>query len=219
MLPKPTNRPAPQMPPAVLIESAYNCQLSTYIDMIVDDKLDGIIISGNPLREQLEEAKMKIISEFHEISGGGETKVYVDTASSYYAKLSVIAGFDIAIRLMQAGMYAKAIEFLNKYGVKCSAPTTDEELKLLINMIDLKLKNRLAKLQEASSKFKALSSKKKCDKPTRAYFNRLLVMLSTCEVVKIQLNPKKMTVAEFAEYLNVFNEYQNQLKIRKYGKR
>jgi hypothetical protein len=53
----------------------------------------------------------------------------------------------------------------------------------------------------------------KSEKPTRKYFTRILVMLSSCEVIKMRLNPKEITLAEFAEYINLFNDYQNQLKI------
>jgi len=207
----------PPRPKIRLYNSVYTTPLSVYIDITADDKLENLIITGSPTRQQLEEAKMKIVSEFQEISSCGETKAYLDAAGSYYSKLNVITGFEVAIRLLRAGRYEKAIDYLNRNGVKCSAPNNDEEILALIAAIELKLKNRLAKFQEASSKFKALS--KKGEKPTRAYYNKLLVMLSTCEIIKMQLNPKNMTVAEFAEYLNVYNEYQNQLKIRKYGKR
>ena len=200
-----------------IIDSAYNCPLSTYIDMIVDDKLEGLVISGSPSREQLEEAKMKIISEFTEISGGNEAIVNAEFVKTYYEQSNTLLLLDASMLLINQKRYDEAIKFLNRHGVKCAIPQNDAEHDALVKAIEMKYKNKAAKFKEATTKYKSLY--KKGEKPTRKYYNRILIMLSTCEVIKIQLNPKQMTVAEFAEYLNVFNEYQNQLKIRKYGRK
>jgi hypothetical protein len=201
-----------------LYDSCYTCPLSVYIDITVDDRLDRLIISGNPLREELEETKLKLISEFSEIAGGGEMKAYTNVVSDYYKQHNLINGLELSLNLILAGRFEKAIEYLNERGgIKCSIPKSEDELNALVDKVGMKLKNRIVKFKETNSRYKALSSGKG-GKPTRRYYNRLLIMLSTCEVVKMQLNPKTMTVAEFAEYLNVFNEYQNHLKMKKYGK-
>jgi len=194
----------------------YTCPLSVYIDIVVDNKLKGLVVSGNPTPEELENAKLRLMSDFAEIANSGESQAITEVINSYYAQRNAINGLKIALKLVLAGRFEKAIEYLNKNGVKCSAPANEGEFKALIDKIHLKLKNRMAKFKEISSRYKILS--KKGDKPTRRYYNKLLVMLSTCEIIKMQLDPKKMTVAEFAEYLNIFNEYQNHLKIKKHAK-
>ena len=77
--PETSDRPAPPAPPPPkrefeIIDSVYACPLSVYIDVTVDDRMDGLIISGRPTHDELEEAKMKLVSEFTELSGGGEMK-------------------------------------------------------------------------------------------------------------------------------------------------
>jgi len=205
-----------ELPSNTSLYDIYTCPLSVYIDIIVDNKLKGLVVSGNPSPEELEEAKLKLMSDFAEMSNSGESQAITEVINSYYAQRNAINGLDIALKLVLAGRFEKAIEYLNKNGVKCSAPANEGEFKALIDKIHLKLKNRMAKFKEISSRYKVLS--KKSDKPTRRYYSKLLVVLSTCEIIKMQLDPKKMTVAEFAEYLNIFNEYQNHLKIKKHAK-
>ena len=201
-----------------LYDSIYTCPLSVYIDAVVDDKLESLIISGNPTREYLEEVKIKLVSDFIELSGGGDMKAFIEATSDFYAKRSIALGFDIAIRLINARRYKKAIEFLDANGMNCSIPRNEDEHEKLIAAVGVKFKNRLAKHKEATGKYKDMISDRR-EKPTRKYYNKLLVTLSTCEVIKIQLNPKTMTVAEFAEYINTYKEYQNNLKIKLYGRK
>jgi len=202
-----------------LIESCYECPLSTYIDVTCDDnKLNKLIIRGNPTTEQLQEARFKLVTEFSEISNSGEAQAYSDAANSYYQLRNQILGFELSLKLLLVGKFDRAIEYLNQNGLKCSVPETEDDFLKLIESIQLKIKNRMAKYTESKSRLKTFSSGKG-EKPTRKYYNRLLIMLSSCDAIKIQLYPKKMTVAEFAEYLNMFNEYQNQLKIRNNGRK
>lgn len=198
----------------ILLYDVNTCPLSIYIDVTCDDnKLRNLIIEGNPTQEELNEARSKLIAEFSELSNNGESQALTEVVSNLYYQRNLILGYELSLKLVLSGKFAKAIEYLNQNGVKCSPPKTDEELEKLINAIQLKTKNRMVKYKEAKSQYNALSSGKG-EKPTRRHYNKLLVMLSTCEAIKIQLDAKKMTVAEFAEYLNMFNEYQNNLKMR-----
>jgi hypothetical protein len=120
--------------------------------------------------------------------------------------------------LIGAGRFDAAISFLNKNGVQCAVPESEADMETLVKAVDIKFKNRLAKFREISSRYRELTSAKG-EKPTRQYYNRLIITLSISEIVKIQLNPKKMTVAEFAGYLSMYNEYQNHLKIRKHDRK
>lgn len=193
-----------------MYDSCYTCPLSVYIDVTVDDRLERLAISGHPSREELEEARMRLVSEFSELSAASETAALAETAAAYYRRMTLIAGFETAFRLVSSGRFEGAAAFLNGNGVKCRAPASAEELESLVKRIRMKLMNHHAKLKEERRQYEALSAHG--GKPTRSYYNRLLVSLSVCEAIKMQLNPAQMTVAEFAEYLNLFNEYQHQMK-------
>lgn len=198
-----------------LFDDVNTCPLSIYIEVTCDDsKLKNLIIKGSPTQEQLEEARFKLVSDFCELSNNGESQVIYESINNFYYQRNLIIGYELCLKLILAGKFDKAIEYLNDNGLTCSIPQEEEEYQKLIRTIQMKLKNRMVKYKEAQNRYKTLSSGKGEKKPTRKYYNKLIVMLSTCEVIKIQLRPKDMTVSEFAEYLNMFNEYQNHLKIR-----
>lgn len=201
----------------LLFDSCYTCPLSVYIDITTDEgKLKKLVIKGNPTNEELEEARFRLVTEFSEISNSGESEVFREVTGNFYKQRALVLGYELSLRLVLAGRFQAAVEYLNKNGMNCPVPETEEEFQKLAESISLKIKNRTAKYKEAKGAYKALSSGKG-EKPTRRYYNRLLVTLSTCEAIKIQLNPKKMTVAEFAEYLNMFKEYRNHLKMKRNG--
>jgi hypothetical protein len=192
------------------------CPLSVYIDVTVDDKLERLVIGGSPSRAELEEARRRLIAEFSELSGNGDARVFGEVLEAYCRQRVLIVGLEASLRLIGFGRFDAATEYLNKNGVKCSVPGSDEDAGVLAERVRVKLKNRMAKFKEISGRYESLSGKG--EKPTRRYYNRLLITLSTCEVIKMQLNANMMTVAEFAEYLNMFNEYQNHLKMKRNGK-
>jgi hypothetical protein len=184
--------------------------LSIYIDATCDDRLERLVISGNPTREMLKEAMVKLTQEFSELCGNGENKVFAENTLDFLRKQNIVMGIDISIRLIASGKYEEAIAFLSKTGMKYTAPENEAQAQSLITRLAKELKNRLSKLKEAKDSFNGFT--KKGEKPTRQYYNRLLVTLSTCEIIKMQLDRNKLTLSEFAEYIRLFNEYHEQLK-------
>jgi hypothetical protein len=168
------------------------------------------VISGSPSRGELEEARMKLVSEFAEISGNNGLSSYNDTLKTYYIQRNAISGMQLAAGLVMSGKYDASIEFLNANGIKCTAPGDEREKDALLRLIGIRLKNMSSKFKQTQTRYELLS--KEGEKPTRMYYNRLMIALSTCEAIKMQLNMREMTVAEFAGYINLFNEYQKQLK-------
>jgi hypothetical protein len=197
-----------------LYDSCYYCPLAVYIDVVCDDKLDLLIISGNPTQSQLMATAIKLITEFNQLSNESEAKSMTDAAKLYHLNRMIIFCLDACYNLIRAGKYKDAITYLNKNGMSCEEPQNDKERSTLLKTIQHKIKNRMIKYREAETDYKNLTGKQG-ERPTRKYFNRILVLLSTCEVIKMQLNPRQITVAEFAEYLNIFNEYQNYRNIQK----
>ena len=222
-LPTPSSRPVPPPPKQShgvsykMYETIYDCPLSVYIDITVDNKLNSLVISGKPTTEKLEETKMKLVYDFTEASGGIDMKGYTSIVGQYHQQLNIITGFDFSIELIKVGRYEKALQFLNANGLNCSIPETADAVDILLKSVEMKYKNRLAKFKEISTKYGELTAKK-TEKPTRQYYSKLIIALSTCEAIKMQLNPKQMTVSDFAEYLNIYNEYLNHIKSTKYGK-
>ncbi|MDR0680858.1 MAG: hypothetical protein LBG15_03245 [Dysgonamonadaceae bacterium] len=193
-----------------LYDSAYNCPLSVYIDVVCDDNLEKLIISGNPSREMLEAAKGKLTQEFSELSGDTETEIFFEEARNYFQKRNTVLGIELSSRLIAAGKYKEAVDYLSRNGIDSPVPDNDQQAGQLIKRLNIKIKNLSVKLLEAKKRYESLQGKG--EKPTRRYYNRLLVILSTCEAIKIQLDRNKLLLSEFAEYIHLFNEYQQQLK-------
>jgi hypothetical protein len=200
-----------------LYDTCDTCPLSVYIDLTCDDRLERLIISGNPSRELLEETKSKLVQEFSELVGGGETRAHIEAARNFLYYRNRVAGMQIAVHLISYGRYDDAVSYLNQSGVKCAAPENGERAAALIKELNREAGNLSARLKEKKELYESL--KGKGEKPTRKYYNRLLVMLSTCEAVKMQLDRNRLTLSEFAEYINMFNEYGNQLKSIKNGRK
>jgi hypothetical protein len=195
-----------------LIETCDACLLSVYIDAVVDGRLDRLVISGNPSREQMEAARDKIVMEFSELTESEETKSMHEAARHYHLQRIVLLKLETSLKLFLAGDFKASVEYLNGAGIECSIPETEEQAESLAKRIRLRISNQSAKLKRAAATYRDYTSGMKSGgKPTRRYFNRLTVMLSTCEAIKMHLNPNRITVAQFAEYLNIYREYSDYL--------
>ncbi len=201
----------------LLYDSIYNCPLAVYIDVTCDDHLlHRLTLRGKPTLKQLHEARFKLMADFAELSNQGQTKAIQQACLHYYRQRSLLFGMELCHQVVQTGASEEAVQFLTQYGLSCTVPTSLEETNRLLENIQMKIKNRRVKLKEAKKAYDLLTQKS--EKPNRQYYSKLLVMLSTCEAIKMQLNPNRMTVAEFAEYISLFQHYQNQLKFRNNGK-
>ena len=195
-----------------LYDSVYNCPLSVWIDVTVDNNLQKLILSGNPSREQLEAAKDKIYREYMDISDDTEMKASSEAYFDFIRKRVIVLGLVMAIDLIANDKFSYSLQFLNNCGISAKEPENENQKADLIKSLELKLKNRQAKLQEAQTRYESLQ--KKGEKPTRKYYNKLIVILSTCEAIKMQIDAKKLLLSEFAEYLNMYNEYCEHIRAK-----
>jgi hypothetical protein len=164
------------------------CPLSVYIDLVCDGRLEALIISGKPSEMQLAAAAEKLTVEFSELSSDNEMESMTAAAKTFYLNRSYLLCFDICYRLVNTGKYEKAVEYLNTHGLPCKVPQNDTEKAALLKATGKKIKSRMVKYKEAEKQYKIFAGKS--EKPTRKYFTRILVMLSSCEVIKMRLNPK-----------------------------
>lgn len=192
----------------VKFHTIYTCPLWAYIDFVCDGHTSGIIISGDPTEEEIQATCNTLKMDFHELSSGKSGEGYINSINGLYSKKNTILGLQISLKLVLVGRYEKAIDFLNKNGVKSCIPTTIQDQENLINRITKRIALRTAKLQEATTEHNNsfLTNKNKTETPTRKYYNKLLVILSSSEAIKMRID-KNITVAEFAEYINLYNEH------------
>lgn len=197
--------------------SAYTCPLTVFIDLVCDDNIQALVISGTPTNEELEEARISIINKYYEISNNEESSSIYNETRNYYKLRNQITGFEVCLKLVCLERYENCISFLCDNGLKCKAPEDEKQKEKLIKKIDMLLKSKLIKLKESSNKINKKGTK--TEKPTREYFNKLIVTISASESIKMPLDKNKLTVAEFAGYINLFTTYQNQLKSLYHGRK
>jgi hypothetical protein len=192
------------------------CPLSIYIDVVCDNTLEKLVISGKPGIEVLQEAKFRLVAEFSELSGNTAMKNYMAGSKSYYRQLNVIKGLEIAHSLVRSGRISSATDFMKSVGIPCNENAKAEEMLL---SIERQIKAKVIKLKDVRRRMEQPDKTGNGQGYTRRYFNRLLAALSTCEAIHIQLDRSKMTVAEFAEYINIYNEYMTHINNLKHGRK
>jgi hypothetical protein len=164
----------------------------------------------------LQEAKLKLVTEFSELSGNTAMKNYIANSKAYWRQLNVVKGLETAHTLVSAGRIQPATDFMKSVGIPCNENMATEEIALFI---ERQIKARIIKLKDARHRMEQRDKNSREQGYTRKYFNRLLTVLSTCEAIHIQLDRNKMTVAEFAEYINIYNEYSTNIKDLKHGRK
>lgn len=77
-LPKPEQPSQPENPSAKYYQSITTCPLNRYIDLVVNDNLNALTISGYPTSEELEAAKSRILQEYADAIGNHEYQMYLE---------------------------------------------------------------------------------------------------------------------------------------------
>lgn len=186
--------------------------MSVYIDIVCDEKLDGLIIVGDPPKELLEAAALKICSEFSVLSGGSDRTMEITRRMHYYYSLILI--YSISLNLISMGKHDKdVIDALNKNGLSCSMPKDDQETAKLISRLKSAISEKKIRMNSEKKRLDALKTGENI-KPTREYYTSNLVMLS--KHVGFRLT-KDITLAEYAAYLKDYKEEIQRLKQLKDG--
>ena len=148
-----------------------------------------------------------------DLSNDAEIKASSEAYFDFMKKKNIVLGLLVAIELVANDEFTKAAPFLKECGISAKEPGNEQQKSDLLKSLELKLKNRQAKLQESQTRYESLQ--KKGEKPTRKYYNKLIVILSTCEAIKMQIDAKKLLLSEFAEYLNMYNDYCEHIRSKK----
>lgn len=197
-----------------IINDCERCPLSVYIDIVCDERLDGLIISGKPPREMLEAAALKICSEFSVLSGGNDKSMGITRRVYYYHSLILI--YLICMNIISSGKCDKdVINTLVKNGLSCSMPNGDEETEKLISRIKSAISEKKIRMNNEKKRLQAIQTGTDV-KPTREHYTNNLVMLS--KHVGFRLT-KEITLAEYAAYLKDYKEEIQRLKQLENGKK
>lgn len=199
-----------------IYSSCYDCPLKVYIEIVCNNNLDALIISGNPPKEVLEDTYNKIISGYAELSGSSITTRYNILLKEIYSYRAQIVGLTICMRLLCDESSPEAVEGLNKLGIRCSLPTSKKTLNELLQKIDLRIKDRTIRMEKSKKEFESVKEKSKCSKATHADFIEQLSHVSRWAGFRISTD---ITLAEYAVYIKQMSECAEQLKAKTNGKK
>lgn len=184
--------------PFSLYDNCNICPMRVYVDMVCNDNLEALIIEGEPSKELLIAIKIDLVTELSELSNNVQ-------ASSVNNSLKKIYNYRLQIKCMQScgllidnDMPEKALEYLKSIGI--NIPLKDK--RAMLKRLEGQIKNRMNHLNQEYKKYESLS-KDSGDKPTYAFYNEQLAVLSGYFKFDINMN---ITLAQYAAYLKIFNK-------------
>ena len=198
-----------------IYSSCYDCPLKVYIEIVCNNNLDALIISGNPPKTVLEDANNKIISGYAELSGSSISTRYNVLLKDIYSYRSQIVGLTLCLQILPITPDA-AVGNLSKLGMRCSIPENNEDMDRLIRKIDSRIKDRSIRLKKAQKEFDSIQKSNKSKAITPNDFYDQLAIISRWAGFRISVD---ITLAEYAVYIKQMSEYVEQSKSMINGKK
>ncbi len=194
-------------------QSIHDLPLRIFINCLVEDNLSLLIITGTPTPDQLEDAWEKISDEYTTALGDNEFKLCLILQKEVAQLTTSFKLVHYAVGILQMVYYKELAEELNKllgtaYHFDVKNPKAyKRELQLCLS----KAKQYKMKLDIKSKNLEVIESKQKgkSQKPTKAYFQSILISLSDHAKYAI---PDTITVYEYCERIRRLNQYVEQTK-------
>lgn len=200
----------------ILYDTCEKCPLRVYVDLICNDNLKALIISGEPSEDELEEAKLQLVAEFNELCGDGRQSAYINKYREIMLYKSQILGLTVCARLLSKWEYDNVFEYLNQTGLTVKkVPDSEAEWIRLGRRIESRIKMLRVKIKEAIKQCNNLAGRSENgSKPTLKDFNDQLVQISKNAGFRLTMD---ITLLEYAGYLKDYNNTLNSLQ-KEYAK-
>lgn len=187
--------------PAFTLRSSKNLLLNHFIDCYVENKLELLIISGQPNEQELKAHFYDLLTEYHDLIGSIQNK----TILSYRKRLVKIREkikqviFCTHIYLVKRDPALKAI--LSKYNFRFESHLSDANV---LKLLDSHVRNWNVDLEIVIKEIEQYNEKNKSDtKASRKTFLENIVAMKK-EGFDIQLNSTMLD--EYAVAVNAFNQ-------------
>lgn len=212
-------------------QTIHDLPLNKFIDCDVDGNLSALVISGYPTPEQLGAAWNYILSQYSELVGTYEYKMYVELYREVNIlritldQIAIAVGGEVSgengekvpvigmLRLVYNESVAKTLnELLN---TKCRFNWADQKSyhaecdKCIRRSKAIRIKLDLKNLQFAAIEKK--NKAKKGEKTDRQYYVSVLVTLSDFAKYRIE---ETIKMSEYCERIRRFSDYCEQVKNR-----
>lgn len=196
----------------IIYNNCYECPLRVYIELVCNNNLEALVISGNPTEYVLNDAREKILDEYHSMLGESYASMQNTLLREIYMYRSQIVGMSVCLDLIGLGNSESAIHALNKLGIKCNVSDDEAYLSELIKKVDGKISEKKIRLTKAQKGYELIMSKDKGEPLKPSHLIDQLAALSRWLGFRLSID---VTLAEFATYVKQMKEYAQQLKMKK----
>lgn len=194
-------------------KSINDLPLNKFIDCIVDGNLSALIISGFPGEEELTEAWDAILSEYSELVGTQEYRMYVELFREVSLLKITLDQVTIATNILKTvyhPFFETEVNKLLRVKINFNVPDEQREIeckKCLNRSKALKIKLDLKNLQ-----FEAIQKKNNAkvgEKIDRKYFTSILITLSDHAKYRIE---ETIKMSEYCERIRRFADHLEHIK-------
>jgi hypothetical protein len=171
--------------------------MSRFLDVLCDEKLEALIISGNASNQQLTEAWMLVLAEYYELRGDTIDTVDEWSLSRDILRLqSHLQLLDTCVQFL-ANKYSDSIaESVRRLGYSFR-PTSFEPLDYigLLNQVVNKSKLKYIQLQQFIKQLETKMAEAGKEKPKREYFEKMVIEIEEMQRANYDLD--ELTVSKY----------------------
>lgn len=152
-----------------------------YIELVCENDFDVLTISGNPTREDQNEAMMAIVSEFSTLSGGSESgamAIYNKIVAARAKILAITTAVNILTSVWNEEAWSEACRILEECGV-LTKTWKPETITKDIKGAERELKNLSVRLKLDIEKYNNLASRNEGKKLTEESIRGEMVNISS----------------------------------------
>lgn len=202
-----------------VIDSATGITMDAFIDIMVDDKLELLVVKGNPTENELRTAWEKIYSEYTDALGDDSHRELLTILRDINLLSWQHQRVCILLEVLTVCYVPSAVDELKRYGyvIKYDPDDLNRYYRDLQSVYE-RSKTMLVKISVRQKDLEELQQKSTGKHANRADFQTMLISLS--EYAKYQVSPMHISAYQFAVMMRRCNEYAKGLQnqIHKGGK-
>lgn len=185
--------------------------MEVFIDCLVDEYYEGLIICGQATEEELKEAWNGLYLEYCSLMQENQYNEVFELIKEINTANAKVTLVDTCVRHLAYKFDEEIVNVLNELRLRCNLTESDKGEKLFnkLNAVISRAKKWLVDIQVAEEKLKTIQESDKDSNP-REYFYDMLMVISKENGYHARSND--ITVYEFCRHIKKINEkFQREL--------
>lgn len=197
--------------PSNLYQHCSDLPLAIFIDCLINKNLRRLTKSGNPSQKELTAAWDQIYSEYCDLSGSPQFKLYMLLNKEIGVLRSKILSIRCYLEVLRYRPSDKAISQLRAYGYAYGFDFEDKVSYLKdLTQVANKTKTVELALELKTRQLDKLNAELKGEPLTEATFTDIITALS--KYIGYRIDPKEITVSEFASIRKMYDQEMEALR-------